>query len=105
MPNFKYKAMNEKGERLEGTYEAKGKDGVMEMISLNNYYPLSVEEIKEGINIDLSFFEKVKTKDISIFCRQFYTMLDAGAPINTCLEVLSEQMTSKKLRETLSQSS
>lgn len=102
MPNYKYKAMNERGERLEGTYEAKGKDGVMEMISLNNYYPLSVEEVQEGINVDLSFLQKVKIKDIAIFCRQFYTMLEAGAPINTCLEVLSEQMTSKKLRETLS---
>jgi len=102
MPNYKYKAMNENGERLEGTYEAKSKDGVMEMISLNNYYPLLVEEVQEGIHIDFSFLEKVKIKDISIFCRQFYTMLNAGAPINTCLEVLSQQMTSKKLREALS---
>ena len=102
MPNYKYKAMNENGERLEGTYETKSKAGVMEMISLNNYYPLLVEEVKEGIHVDLSFLEKVKIKDISIFCRQFYTMLDAGAPINTCLEVLSEQISSKKLREALS---
>ncbi|MGH4052615.1 MAG: type II secretion system F family protein [Clostridium sp.] len=101
MPNYKYKAMNEKGERLEGTYEAKSKDGVMEMISLNNYYPLLVEEVPEGIKVDFSFLEKVKTKDISIFCRQFYTMLNAGATINNCLEVLSEQMASKKLREAL----
>jgi len=101
MPNYKYKAMNEKGERLEGTYEAKSKDGVMEMISLNNYYPLLVEEVPEGIKVDFSFLEKVKTKDISIFCRQFYTMLNAGATINNCLEVLSEQMSSKKLREAL----
>jgi len=102
MPNYKYKAMNEKGERLEGTYEAKSKDGVMEMISLNNYYPLLVEEVPEGIKVDFSFLEKVKTKDISIFCRQFYTMLNAGATINNCLEVLSQQMASKKLREALS---
>ena len=101
MPNYKYKAMNEKGERLEGTYEAKSKDGVMEMISLNNYYPLLVEEVPEGIKVSFSFLEKVKTKDIAVFCRQFYTMLNAGATINNCLEVLSEQMTSKKLREAL----
>ena len=28
-------------------------------------------------------------------------MLDAGVPINNCLEVLSEQMTSKKFRKTI----
>lgn len=102
MPNYKYKAMNDKGERLEGTYTAANKDAVLEMISINNYYPLNVEEIREGANLDFSFLEKVKTKDIAIFCRQFYTMLNAGAPINTCLQILSEQMSSKKLREALS---
>ena len=58
MPNYKYKAMNEKGERLEGTYEAKSKDGVMEMISLNNYYPLLVEEVPEGIKLISVFLKK-----------------------------------------------
>ncbi|MBU3160429.1 type II secretion system F family protein [Clostridium frigoris] len=101
MPKYKYKAMSDKGERLEGTYEAKDKDGVMEMISLNNYYPLLVEEMQTGVNIELSLLEKIKTKDISIFCRQFYTMLDAGATISNCLQVLGEQMTNKKFKRAL----
>jgi type IV pilus assembly protein PilC len=99
MPNFKYKAMNENGEKIEGVYTAASKEGVMEMISINNYYPLKVEEIRKSDAIDLSFLERVKVKDISIFCRQFYTMLNAGAPINTCLQVLSQQLTNKKLRK------
>ncbi len=101
MANYKYKAMNSKGERIEGNYTADNKNAVMEMISMNDYYPLSVEEVQERVNINLSSLEKVKTKDISIFCRQFYTMLDAGATINTCLHVLSEQVSSKKLKEAL----
>jgi type IV pilus assembly protein PilC len=93
--------MNEKGERIEGTYEAVSRDAVMDMISTNNYYPLKIEEINEGTKIDFSTLKKVNTKDIAIFCRQFYTMLDAGLSINGALHILAEQLTNKKLRGAL----
>ena len=101
MPNFKYKAMNKKGERLEGTYNAISRDEVIEMISSNNYYPLMVEEIREGTKIELRLFERVTTKDIAIFCRQFYTMLDAGVSINSAVHILAEQLTNRKLKDAL----
>lgn len=101
MPKFKYRAMNEAGERIEGTYEAASQDLVMDMISTNNYYPLKIEELNEGTKIDFSSMVRVKTKDIAIFCRQFYTMLDAGLSINSALHILAEQITNKKLRSAL----
>jgi type IV pilus assembly protein PilC len=102
MPNFKYKAMNENGDRLQGTYTADSRDEVMDMISANNYYPLLVEEIQQGTTINLSIFDRVTTKDIAIFCRQFYTMLDAGVSINSSLNILARQLPNKKLKEVLS---
>lgn len=101
MPNYKYKAMNSKGERLESTYIANSKDEVIEMISSNNFYPLMVEEVKQGIKFDFKSFKKVTTKDIAVFCRQFYTMLDAGSTINNSIHILAEQNTNKKLRDAL----
>ncbi|WP_238884237.1 type II secretion system F family protein [Clostridium sp. YIM B02551] len=101
MPNYRYKAMNQKGERLQGTYKAESEDEVINMISANNYYPLLVEEIQEGTKIQLFSFEKVKTKDIAVFCRQFYTMLNAGVTINRSLHILSMQLTNKKLKESV----
>lgn len=102
MPNYKYKAMNSKGERIEGSYEAESKEAVMQMISSNSYYPLLVEEIKDSTKIDLTSLQKVKTKDIAIFCRQFYTMLDAGSSINNAMHILATQLPNKKLKEALS---
>ncbi|GFP77569.1 type II secretion system F family protein [Clostridium fungisolvens] len=102
MPNFKYKAMNENGDRLQGTYTADSRDEVMDMISANNYYPLLVEEVQQGTTINLSIFDRVTTKDIAIFCRQFYTMLDAGVSINSSLNILARQLPNKKLKEVLS---
>lgn len=101
MANFKYKVMNKTGEKLEGVYTASSRKEVMEMVKTNNYYPLKIEEIREGTNVDSMIFTKVKTKDIAIFCRQFYTMLNAGATINTCLNVLGQQLTNKKLKNSV----
>nr|WP_031271630.1 type II secretion system F family protein [Clostridium punense] len=94
--------MNEKGERIEGTFDAESKEEVMEMIQANNYYPLVIEEPQQGVKIDFSGFAKIKTKDIAVFCRQFHTMLDAGSPINSALHILSTQHPNRKLRDALS---
>ena len=99
MGKFKYRVMNSDGQKTEGSYEANSKDEVIDFISGNGYYPLMVEEITESANIEIKFNKKVKLKDLSVFCRQFYTMLNAGVPILTCLEILSNQIENKKLRE------
>ncbi len=101
MPNFKYKAISASGERIENTYIAGSREEVIEMISRNSYYPLSVEEQQEGLKLNLDRYKKVTGKDISIFCRQFYTMLDAGSSINSSIHILAEQHPNQKLREAL----
>lgn len=99
MAKFKYRVMNSDGEKMEGSYEANSKNEVIDFISGNGYYPLMVEEIVESTNIEINFNNRVKLKDLSVFCRQFYTMLNAGVPILTCLDILSNQIENKKLRQ------
>lgn len=103
MSKFKYRAMNSAGQKINGDYEADHRDDVMAMLSSNGLYPLMVEEVIESTNIEIGLFDKVKIKDISIFCRQFYTMLDAGVTMNNALHILSKQLTNKKLRATISE--
>lgn len=98
MANFKYKVMNKNGEKLEGIYKAKNKEEVLEMIRSNNYYPLKVEKLSKEKSLKNSWMTKVKTKDVAILCRQFYTMLNAGSNITNCLNVLGEQLTNKRLK-------
>ena len=99
MAKYKYRVMNSDGEKINGSYEADSKEQVIDYISANGYYPLKVEEVIESKNIELKFGQKVKLKDLAVFCRQFYTMLNAGVPILTCLEILSEQIENEKLRK------
>lgn len=99
MAKYKYRVMNSDGEKINGSYEADSKEQVIDYISANGYYPLKVEEVIESKNIQVKFGQNVKLKDLAVFCRQFYTMLNAGVPILTCLEILSEQIENEKLRK------
>ncbi len=101
MQKFKYRAMGPDGERITSEYEAQSKDEVISMLTSNGYYPLKIDEINQSKEIEINLFSKVTLKDISIFCRQFYTMIDAGVTINRSLEILSTQTTNKKLREAI----
>ena len=99
MGKFKYRVMNSDGEKIEGSYEADSREEVIDYISSNGYYPLMVNEVVESANIEFKINKKEKLKDLSIFCRQFYTMLNAGVPILTCLDILSGQIENAKLKE------
>lgn len=101
MAKYKYRAMNSAGKKIEGSYEAKSKDEVIAIITSNGYYPLMVEKVVERTEIKVDIFEKITTKDMSVFCRQLYTMMDAGVSINRALNIMSKQIENKRLRETL----
>jgi len=98
---YKYRAMDSNDEKIEGRYEAKSQEEVMDFITGNGLYPLMVEEFAGSKEIKFGSNKKVKVKDIAVMCRQFYTMLNAGVPILECLSILSEQIENNKLRQTI----
>lgn len=103
MKKFKYRAMKKDGGKIDGDYEANSEEDIISMITSNGYYPLKIEEVIESAKIEFKFREKVTTKDMSIFCRQMYTMLDAGVSINNALNMLSNQVSNKRLKVILSE--
>lgn len=101
MPTYKYKALNNNGDKITGSYTADSKEDVLIMLRENRYYPIDVKLNSKGKDIEISLFSKVKTKDIAIFCRQFYTMLNAGVTLVNCIDILKTQTVNKKLRKTI----
>lgn len=98
---YKYRAVSERGEILEGYCEGKTESDVLTMLKSNNYYPLSIE-VDEGSVVKEDILDKkVTKKDIAIFCRQFYTMLDAGISIINCLDTLGKQTENKTLQKAI----
>ena len=98
---YKYKAVTENGQVIEGFYDAQNEQEVVTMLKSSNYMPMFIEETRDsGASKTLSF-EKVKKKDLAVFCRQFYTMLDAGVTIVKCLDILEKQTENKLLKKAI----
>ena len=99
MKKFAYRAVKADGKKIEEKFEAESREEVVNMITSLGYYPLKVEEIKSSNRGEISFNRKVTVKDLSLFCRQMHTMLDAGMSITNALDMLSTQVTNNKLKE------
>lgn len=71
------------------------------MLRGKNHLPLNIErDIEADAQIQL-FTPTVKKKDLAIFCRQFYTMINAGIGIVKCLDILEVQTGNKTLKKTI----
>ncbi|WP_352420003.1 type II secretion system F family protein [Proteiniborus sp.] len=96
---FKYKAVTDSGQVIEGIHDAYNEQEVLAMLRSNDYIPISIELEVEEKPVSSYFSSKVTKKDIAVFCRQFYTMLNAGVSIVKCLDVLQSQTGNKVLKD------
>jgi type IV pilus assembly protein PilC len=101
---FQYKIIDINGEIHEGAHEAESKLEMLKTIRSRGEKPIRVEEKvdKGGVEVDAHLFSRnPNTKDLIIFCRQLYTMLNAGMPLISALEVLIKQSENLKLKDAL----
>lgn len=101
MANYAYTARTKDGTIVKDLYEAADKAMVVTALKNKGYIPLKVTE-KSGFNSDINFDiigQRVTTKDISVFCRQFSAVIEAGIPVLECLDIVRKQTESKKMRE------
>ena len=98
---YKYKAVSQSGEIIEGFFNGDSESEVISMLKGNEYLPIKIEEdIETAAQVEF-FSSKVKKRDLAVFCRQFYTMLDAGIGIVNCLDILEKQSENKVLVKAL----
>lgn len=73
------------------------------MIRQKNFYQLEIKELQEQKDLkELSLFSKISTKDISLFCKQFASILRSGVTLVQGLGMLSQQTENKSLKSALS---
>jgi type IV pilus assembly protein PilC len=101
MPVYQYRARTGTGEMITGTYESPDKSDVVIMLRKKGCYPVSIKEQrkKSGDIFFVKYFKKISHRDIAVFCRQFSTMVNAGIPILSGLDILREQIENPALRE------
>ncbi len=101
---YSYRVRDRQGKIVSGKLEADNETAVSQRLREMGYFVIGVEEEKVTLGKkELHIFKpKVKGKDITVFTRQFATMINAGLPLVKCLNILSEQTESPVLTEIIS---
>jgi type IV pilus assembly protein PilC len=105
MGTFAYKALDAKGTQANGTLDGDTKAAVAAALRNRGLTVLNIDEVKSGLRSKdlLESLQRVKAKDLTIFSRQFATMVNAGLAMLRCLYILEEQTENKKLARVLTQ--
>ena len=106
MPVFLWEGKTAQGRVLKGEIEAPNLEAVFAILRDRRIRPIPnrIREKGRGLDAEIKipgFGEKLKARDLSVFTRQFATMIDAGLPIVQCLDIQTQQSESKILRNTL----
>ena len=110
MPAYEYKALDKKGASKTGLMDAGSTSAVREKLRASNRFPVSIKELdtlpakKQPINyVSLRFFSRIKQSEISIMTRQLATLLSAGFPLVSAIDILITQTRAHAFKKILSQ--
>src|SRR3954453_11908079 len=101
MPDtYSYKARDKSGKVLYGRIVADNEAIILARLREPGFVPLEVGKQGRSMNIELTS-KKVKLKELSVFSRQFATMVNSGLPILRALAILSDQTENPELARVL----
>jgi type IV pilus assembly protein PilC len=102
--NFSYRARDRGGQVKTGEMLADSAAAVAAHIRNQGLLVLKIEAVKSGKTDLNSFFNNlrgVSLRELTIFCRQFATMVAAGLPLVSAIGILIDQSNSPLLRQAL----
>lgn len=103
MPTYVFKGRNRLNEIVVGERVATDRGALEAMLRREQVILTSAREKGRDISLPKIGREKVKSKDLSLFTRQFSVMLDAGLPLVQCLEILGQQQDNKYFQKIIFQ--
>jgi type IV pilus assembly protein PilC len=89
---FIWKGRTPTGEVLSGEYIAENKQEMINYLRKRKIIITNIRHKPKDINLNFGFKNKIKTRDLGVFTRQFATMINAGLPMVQCLDILSKQL-------------
>ena len=102
MATFRYEVMQADGKKRKGTLEANNRDAAADELKKNGDFILTLVDAGAlGKEIEISFGNKVKPKELALFCKQFESILAAGVTIIEALQMLGEQTENKHFKKAI----
>ena len=102
MPSFGYVAVNALGKIKKGSLEAEDLEQARAMLKRDDLTAIELKE--QGVltkDIELPFLNRVKSRDLGVFCRQFVSIVSAGIPLYTALSMLAQQTENVRLKKAI----
>ena len=104
MKSYSYVAIESDGKEKKGSVEADNVEKAEAKVRSMGLIPLEMKEqtrLREDIRSSKK--KKVSPRDLSVFCRQFVSMLRAGVTIVDALDMLIQQTENKVLAQAISE--
>jgi type IV pilus assembly protein PilC len=105
MATFNYTVRDKTGKIVKGSVEGDSRDNVSAKLRETGYIILSLDEkaASSFASLKAGGGGRVKPKDLTVFSRQFSTMINAGLSLTKCLNILGSQTESAVLRGAIAQ--
>lgn len=104
MASYGYEAIDASGKTVKGSIEADNIDKARSDLKGQGLTVMDVKEqslLTKDLNIEIG--GKPKARDLSVFCRQFVSMVRAGVTILDALRMLTEATENKKLQQAINE--
>jgi type IV pilus assembly protein PilC len=99
---YAYKVRDRRGSLITGEIQGESEDLVLSKLREMNYIPLEIKAKKAGLKREFHLLpQKAKLKELSVFSRQFATMVNSGLPLLRTLSILEEQTQSAFLAKVI----
>lgn len=100
MPVYLYRGRSRTGTEVGGQRQAASRQALTHMLRREQVRPVMIKE-KGGQRLFSRSGGRVKPKELAVFTRQFSVMIDAGLPLDQCLESLGQQQENKAFQDVL----
>ena len=100
MPAYVWEATTRAGAVKKGELEAVDPAAVRTLLRRQGFKSITVKAKPKDLLEYLPFLkQKVKEKEVVVFCRIFATMINAGLPLMQCLDLLAQQEANKTFQK------
>jgi type IV pilus assembly protein PilC len=103
LSTFAFRAVDVAGVPSRGEVDAESKAQVSEQLRERGLIVLDVSEKSEALRLEsfLDRFRGIKTRDLSVFARQFSTLVASGMPMLRSLYTLEDQTEDERLKDAI----
>ena len=114
MPKFFYAARNKAGIKVNGVEEGVSQDEIISRLQSRDLLVVNIISGDNSKNVPVSpdlqaaqkgkfvsMHNRVTSQDLTLFCRQLTTLLGAGVTILKSLDIISNQVSSKRLHRVI----